>query len=281
MTRIFVMALLWAGPVLAEAVYLDTYVWSRSEDSFGGFSGLELAADGRAFQALSDRGTLYSGSLIRNEGLIVDVVAEGVALRNDDGGPLRGIRADSEGLATRPDGRFFVSFEGYHRVWTYVVAGGAAAWLPRPEAFAQLQNNSSLEALAVGPDGALYTLPERSGRHDRPFPVWRWSGTEWDQPFSISRQGPYLPVGADIGPDERFYLLERDFTGFSFRTRVRSFDLRGQDEQVLIETGRHDNLEGIAVWSAPDGLRLTMISDDNFRFLQRTEIVEYRLTDPG
>ena len=41
----------------------------------------------------------------------------------------------------------------------------------------------------------------------------------------------------------------------------------------------HDNLEGISVWQDEQGLRMTLISDDNFRAFQRTEIVEYRLTD--
>ena len=44
-------------------------------------------------------------------------------------------------------------------------------------------------------------------------------------------------------------------------------------------TFRHDNLEGISVWRAPDGLRMTLISDDNYRWMQRTEIVEYRVDD--
>jgi hypothetical protein len=44
-------------------------------------------------------------------------------------------------------------------------------------------------------------------------------------------------------------------------------------------TGTHDNLEGLDVWADAEGLRATMISDDNFRFFQRTEIVDYRLPD--
>jgi hypothetical protein len=50
---------------------------------------------------------------------------------------------------------------------------------------------------------------------------------------------------------------------------------------VLVDTpaGTHDNLEGLSVWRGPRGLVATMISDDNFRFFQTTEIVEYAL--PG
>jgi hypothetical protein len=144
-----------------------------------------------------------------------------------------------------------------------------------------MQINSSLEALAIGADGALYTIPERSGRANRPFPVYRFQNGRWDIPFTIPRRDAHLIAGADIGPDGLFYVLERDFTGIGFRTRVRRFALDGMGEETLIDTGNatHDNLEGISVWDDGIGLRITMISDDNFRFFQHTEIVEYRVTD--
>jgi len=83
-----------------------------------------------------------------------------------------------------------------------------------------------------------------------------------------------------LAPDGQFYLLERDFTGLGFRTRIRQFDADFTNETVLLETGnaRHDNLEGISAWRDDSGsIRLTLVSDDNFLFLQRTEIVEYRV----
>lgn len=147
-----------------------------------------------------------------------------------------------------------------------------------------MQQNSSLEALAIGPDGALYVLPERSGRLTRPFPVYRYAGGAWTQPFEIPRRGEFLMTGADFGPDGRLYLLERHLASiFGFQTRVRSFRVaenRVSDERVelVTSTGTHDNLEGIAVWRDAAGrIRLTMVSDDNFRAFQVTEFVEYRL----
>ena len=205
-------------------------------------------------------------------------------LKNTKGGPLSLYETDSEGLALRDDGRLYVSFEANHRVWTYRNPTSEAAWLPRAPEFRKMQNNSSLEALAIDRNGALYTMPERSGKATRPFPVYRYKGRAWTQPFAIPRRGNFLPVGADFGPDGRFYLLERHLNGiFGFLTRVRSFQISGDrifDEQTLLETstGTHDNLEGLAVWRDDKGdIRLTMISDDNFRAFQITEFVEYRL----
>ena len=53
------------------------------------------------------------------------------------------------------------------------------------------------------------------------------------------------------------------------------------DEEILLTTRplQYDNLEGIAVWADGQGIRITMVSDDNFLFVQRTELVEYRLRD--
>ena len=162
----------------------------------------------------------------------------------------------------------------------------AAIRIPRPKEFNELQNNSSLETLAIDAEGTLYTLPERSGKLSRPFPVFRYRGGTWDQPFSIPRRPPYLPVGGDFGPDGKFYLLERHMSGiFGFQSRVRRFDL-GPDgvsgEETLLEskTGTHDNLEGISVWRDQSGaIRMTLIADDNFKFFQTTEVVEYRVAD--
>ncbi|WP_172297766.1 esterase-like activity of phytase family protein [Pseudoruegeria sp. HB172150] len=267
------------------AEHVGDYTWPKKGRGFGGFSGLELSDDGRHFMAIGDRGTIVQGILQRQDGRITGVEAGKIKrLKNSKNERITPFMSDSEGLAVAPDGRIFISFEGFHRVWTYRDPQAQAEWLTRHPDFQFMQDNSSLEALAIDADGALYTLPERSGKMERPFPVYRFADGAWTQPFSIPRRGEFLPVGADFGPDGRFYLLERDFTGiFGFRSRVRSFEIGATgvtDEITLLETyaGTHDNLEGIAAWRDDDGyIRLTMISDDNYRPFQVTEFVEYRV----
>lgn len=275
-----------AGADDAGAGFISAFNWRSSDAALGGMSAIEVAADGRGFVALSDRGRWTSGQLVRDgNGVITGVDASPLRLLSGQANaPLRKSRADSEGLAIGPDGTAHVSFEGVARVLRYARIEGSAENLPRPEAFRRMQSNSSLEALAIDGKGWLYTVPERSGREDRPFPVWRYRNGTWDQPFAIPRQGGFLPVGADFGPDGRFYLLEREFRGLlGFASRVRRFTIDGNridGGETLLQTrpGRHDNLEGLAVWQDSGGaIRLTMISDDNFRFFQRTEIVEYRI----
>ena len=288
------IAALWvAAPPVAAAPALDyvgTFVWTDDRPSFGGFSGIEIGADGTRFHALSDRATLVWGSIERDaQGVIRAMnVAGRAALRDSDGTPLPpGYLGDSEGLAIGSDGTIWVSFEGLNRVARYADPDAPARLAPDLPDLAAFRSNTGLEALAIDPDGQILAVPERSGGASVPFPVLRLREGAWDQPFSIPRSGPYLPVGADFGPDGWLYLLERDFQGIlGFASRVRRFRIDGDRiaaGETLLETRRlqYDNLEGISVWEDGQSLRLTMISDDNFLFLQRTELVEYRLRPPA
>ena len=275
--------LAWGGRATTPVPgYVGTWVWHGEGRDFGGWSGFEISDDGTAFTALSDRGHWTSGRLRRGtDGRIAGVEAGSVRAL----GPTPGEQGrDSEGLAIGRDGTAYVSFEGEARVQRYAALDEPGTLLPVPREFHGMQVNSSLEALAIGPDGALYTLPERSGAAQRAFPVFRFRDGRWTVPFRIARRGEFLAVGADIGPDGRFYLLERRFMGIGgFASRVRSFAMTAaglDDERVEMESigGQHDNLEGIGVWrDAGGGVRMTMVSDDNFFWAQRTELVEYRV----
>ncbi|NGM44267.1 esterase-like activity of phytase family protein [Rhodobacter sp. SGA-6-6] len=272
------------------AEFLSAFRWTGEDARLGGLSAIDLSPDGSRFVVLSDRGAMAEGRFLRDgEGAITGIEVPPLTLLEDgDGAPLRPGRSDSEGIARAPDGTIYISFEGAARVLAYDRIGGPARSLPRPEAFRRMQANSALEALAIDNRGRLFTLPERSGAEDRPFPVHVFDGRAWSQPFSIPRDGPFLPVGADFGPDGRLYLLERDFHGLGgFANRVRAFTLGPDgplDVEVVLQTrlGSRDNLEGIAVWRDDRGrIRLTMVSDDNFRFFLRQQVVEYVLPVDG
>jgi hypothetical protein len=254
---------------------------------FGGFSGLEVGPDGARFFALTDRGSIASGRLERNsEGRITGIAETSlVRLLDPEGAPVSGGGADPEGLAIDDTGRLYVSFEARHRVWAFAAPDAPAEVIPQHPDFRRFQPNSGMEALAVDAAGRLYTLPERSGSEDRPFPVYRFDGA-WSEPFSIPRDGTWLPVGADFGPDGRLYLLERDFRGlFGFYARISRFDVGEAGtgpREVLWETQAvfQNNFEGIAAWRDPAGTtRLTLISDDNFTGVLTTEFADFRVLE--
>ncbi len=269
-------------PVVA---FVGQYIWESDLDTLGGFSGLEVSADGGFFNALGDRGVFVTGRLRRTGAQItgVDVHYSGF-LQDTKGRPLAGKFADAEGLAIRDTGQMFVSFESFHRVRSYSTPQSIAGYIPSHPDFKAMVNNGSLEALAVDDQGVLYTIPERSDGEGKFYPIYRYKNGTWTIPFTIPSVGALRPVGADFGPDDKFYLLERGLTSvLGFSTRVRRFDILDDGimaGETLLETppGLYDNLEGLAVWRDKTGdIRLTMISDDNFNFLQRTEFVEYRI----
>ena len=195
--------------------FLDAYRWKMDDPRFGGFSGIEVAENGRDIIVLSDKGAYTTAQITRDdEGRIASVAANPVKLlHNPDGKPLRPGNSDSEGIALATDGSVYVSFEGPARVLHYPKLDGAPKSLPIANGFKQLQRNSALEALAIDAAGVIYTLPERSGAEGKPFPVYRFKAGKWDKSLQIPRSENYLPVGADFGPDGKFYLLERDFRG--------------------------------------------------------------------
>jgi len=286
-TVLALLALKGSTPEQPLINYIGSYTWNGHDARQGGFSGLELSDDGQSFTTISDRGSWTTGRLIRNsESQITGVAAQPVFdLADENGKRLRPPRSDSEGLAIAADGRAFVSFEGRNdtRIALYPSLGSPAQPIPRHPDFAKMPRNASLEALAIDAFGTLYTLPE-DYVIDGEIPVYRYRDGHWDAALHLPRSKGFLPTGADFGPDGRFYLLERGFHGLAgFSSRVRSFALTAAgfgDARTEMESppARHDNLEGIGVWcDAAGDIRMTMISDDNFFWFQRTEFVEYRV----
>ena len=299
------LAILAAGPAPAQPVpgspapvaapvppvvvdQLGTYLWRESDADFGGFSGLEMSDNGARYWALSDRGTIRWGSVERDsQGRIARLTTAGKArLQDSKGGKLKpGYLGDAEGLAIDAQARIFVSFEGLDRVARFDDPDQPATPLPKAPPFASLRRNAGLEALAITPAGDLLVIPEDWAESDPGFPVWRFRGGAWSTAYRLPRDPRWAPVGADVGPDGKLYVLERDFRGLmGFASRVRRYamtdDALGPPELLIQSVPmQYDNLEGIAVWADAQGIRITLISDDNFLFVQRTELVEFRIRE--
>lgn len=276
-----------AAPIVE---YVGKYVWSRPDADFGGFSGIELSPDGMRYTALSDRATLWWGTVERDaQDRVRGMTLAGQSnLRDSKGKALvPGYQGDSEGVAVAQDGRIFVSFEGLIRVAEYDSPDVPAKVLPTTPWFKTLGRNKALEALAITDDGALITAPELWPGDDPTYPLWKFQDGKWSTIGQLPRAGRWAAVAADVGPDGMLYLLQRDFQGLGgFANRLIRVDLTKAtgpdarlDEQVLLQTSyrQYGNLEGLSIWKDGQGLRATMISDDNFLMLLQTEIVEYRI----
>ncbi len=218
-----------------KATYQNSTRWRGEGKNFGGFSGLEVAPDGRSFTAITDRGFFVTGVLNRDaDGRIEKILSTAPQqLRTHKGKTLPRFFNDSEGLAIADDGLNYISFEARHRVQAYPKLGEASRNMPKHDDFPGYQVNASFEAIAVDANGTLFLIPERSGNRSE-APVYRLErgAKAWDKSLTLPRRGPYLPVGADIGPDGRLYLLERHLAGIlGFTSRVRRFDIDPEAEQ--------------------------------------------------
>lgn len=280
-TLLALLALLVAPVQAAEFLRLEaTISLQMLDDNFGGFSSLEVSADGMSFVATSDRGHLLRGDILREGGRMTGVENLNLTpILDTKGAPLAGLNADAEGLAISASGEVFMTFEGNHRVMVQAGANALPAFVPKHPDFRTLINNSGLEALAIDSAGVVYAIPERSGEYGRPFPVYRFINGDWNTDWEISRSGAYLVTGADIFEGD-LYVLERDLAGlFGFSSRIRRFSIESglAFEETLHRSapGVFDNLEGISLWKTPEGQRrVLMISDDNFRFFQKNQLVE-------
>lgn len=266
-------------------VFISTLTVPSSTD-IGGLSGLDTNATGTRFIAVGDRGDLVFGSIERDEinNPIGLNITESTKLLGPNGLPLPRPDTDAEGVVLGDKG-FFVSYEQTQRVCHYSSAEASAKCLPQHADFTHFIDNRGLEALTRDEQGRLIAIHEEL--ENGVYHVYRFQDGDWTQAYTLPGDNDYKAVGGDYGPDGKLYLLERKFLGIlGFQSRVRRFEL-GEAEVLSVATvletslARHDNLEGLSVWrDDQNGIRLTMVSDDNFFPFHRSELVEYRLSTP-
>lgn len=268
-----------------KVTLLSNVILNQPEPWFGGLSGMEISQDGNGMTLLTDRGSLIEAHINRQGGRMVGItLLSQRLLRHANTRPLQGGIRDSEGLAIGQDGEAFISFEFRNRVTGVDLSTGITRYLPVHPDFEQLGRNAGLEALAIHPDGRLFTLPEVPSGNDGKMGLYVYENDRWTLAYHLAFNSRFLPVGADFDPDGRLYLLERKTSLLGFRSRVRRFDFSGSDpvEETLFTSfpGAYDNLEALSVWVDTTGaIRLTMASDDNFLSALRSQIVEYSLTE--
>lgn len=269
----------------ADLEQVGSFVWAP--EVANGVSGLEVSSDGGTFQAVTDLGWYIEGRFERTDGAISGLtVQKFLPILGQDGLPVAARRvgdwSDAEGLAIAVDGTMYISFERWAHVWRYRTPDRIADFIKDHPEFYGYADNRQLEAIAVDPGGRVFVFAERPERSSGKYPAYRLDESGWQVAGLIDERDGFSIVGADFHDDGRLYLLERKLvTGIWWQSRIRRFEVVEGAGEILWTSrlGQHTNLEGIAVWRGDDGLRVTLVSDNNLDDGEPTTFVEYRLTE--
>jgi hypothetical protein len=274
---------LWGSAVQSDTLtHVGTFEWPT--ETIVGLSGLEVSEDGLKFYAIGDRGWYLSGEFERDGDQIIGLkVLTFLPILGNDGLPVAARRvgdwSDAEGLAIAPDGTQWISFERWAHVSRYEDPKSTGQWIKDHPSFSDFPDNRQLEALAIHPNGVLYTFPERPLSEG--FPIYRLDAATWSISGHIQERDGFSIVGADFGNNGQLFLLERKLVlGLWWQNRVRRLDVDAPGPYEILWTGRRGeyyNLEGIAVWNDEIGLRITMVSDNNSDPHETTQFVEFRV----
>jgi hypothetical protein len=269
---------------------------TAKDSAFGGISGIHVEPDGSQFIAVTDHGSWLRGRIVYRDGKPAGVTdAEMAPILGPEGKPLatRGSRYDTESLAEF-DGMLYVGIERVEQIMRFdyrrdgLRARGQAIKVP-PE-FKTLTYNKSLECLTAVPQGTpraaqLITVTERSldsAGNLRAFLLDNDHATA----FSVRRTDDFDVSGCTMLPPGDLLLVERRYSPVrGIAMRVRRVPIAAIKADALVD-GRSmieadlayqiDNMEGIAVHRNARGETIiTLVSDDNFSFIQRNLLLQF------
>ncbi len=263
---------------------------------FGGLSSLRMDPAGRRLTAISDQGQWLTATLDmdgnRPSGLSQARMA---AILGPGGRPLAETgNWDTESLWIE-GGTAYVGVERTHRIFrfdTFGREGVLARGVPQPVPMGseRMPGNRGIEALGILPRpsalaGTLCAISERAlnaAGDIRGFLI----GTGPAREFSVKRTNDFDVTDLAFLPGGDMLLLERWFSawrGVAFR--IRRIDLATiragatVDGPIVLSgdmSAQVDNMEGIATHRNAEGETIvTLCSDNNFSFLQRTLLLQF------
>jgi hypothetical protein len=286
-----------------KLIWRGGLVLSSSSAFLGGLSGLAIDGRGERFLAVSDAGFWLAGSLLYDGSRLSGVTATRIgplrALQNRD--LARNADRDAEGIAlvqgSLSSGTVLIAFEQNRRIGRFPVKDGMPAaplsYVTLPAAARKLTGNRSLESVAFiagGPaKGSIVIFAERKTDGEGHRMGWL-IGPDRTIDLALADIGDFDISDAAATPAGDVIVLERRFRwseGVKMRLRrVTARELLSRKPiagEILFEADQAfaiDNMEGLAIHRDSGGATvLTLVSDDNFSFLQRTLIVQFAIAE--
>lgn len=258
-----------------------------------------MDAGGGGFLAITDRG-LWLHAAINYEGPHPVALTNGMIapMLDSAGTPLNRTRSyDTESLCL-DNGVAYVGVERIHEVlrfdWAKERFGARGKPVVVPPAFKTLPRNRGCECLGVAPRsspiaGALVAITERSGERNQPTKGFILTGPQRGE-FQLALKNDFDATDLAFLPDGDMLVLERFYRPFrGVGMRIRRIDGRTirpgalLDGPVMIESDmgfQIDNMEALGLHVAGDGeIVLTLLSDDNFSYFQRTLLLQFALAE--
>lgn len=280
--------------------YRGGVILTSSYREFGGLSALRMEPDNSHFISLSDHGRWLSGRIVYAGNRPVGVADAVMApMLGPDGQPLaaRGWH-DTESIA-KDGNTIYVGIEGVNQIVQFDFAkdGLRAHGYPIavPAGVRTLPRNLGLESLVFVPrdqplGGTLVAISERgldAAGNLRAFLI----GGPRPGDFAIKRSAKFDVSDAALLPSGDLLILERS-AGWpeGLLVQIRRLSIKDVkpgaevDGTVIFNADLRyevDNMEGLDVQQAANGdVLLTLVSDDNFSSLQRTELLQFALVNP-
>ena len=296
-TRLESFALTDAGEPKGPLTFIGGLNVTSDDQRFGGLSGIDML-DGETALMVGDKGIYVRAQLVRENGRLVGL-ADGEIGNLFPSGDVEKNVGDAEDIALDPEDRMkgvVVRERQANAMLAFRLEDG------RPVDFIPmrvgaddriLRSNQGLESVAFAPAtspvaGEIVTIAEHPPRDAADIPGW----VAGIGSFEIVRRDEFDISSARFLPDGDLILLERRFSpGWGIAMRLRR--IPGEtvkvgallDGDILLEAGmtdQIDNMEGLAVSEDETGRTiLTLVSDDNFNFLQRTLILQFALVEAG
>ncbi|MEM8663758.1 MAG: esterase-like activity of phytase family protein [Pseudomonadota bacterium] len=262
----------------------------RGPRRFGALSG--MLVEGTRLLAVSDTGTWFAADLVLEDRRLVGLNDTRLIERLDtDGSTIRTKRrGDAEALA-KGDGGILVLIERARALLAYAADGLDVDWSATPQALPlsreeRRAGRRGIEAMTFLPNGDLLLIAEGRDGDAKQTPAFILGGRR----LAIARRDGFAITGADALPGGDVILVERRYGGgFDVAMRVRRIGADAfataapADGPILLEAGfsaEIDNMEAVAAQVIDGEIVLTLLSDDNDSFLQRTLLLRFVLTDP-